>query len=590
MRSIKKIKVVILLLCTCSLFYTGCKKLDISHEPNENASKQTQSFFRVPPNTEPIVLKIIDEIKKRNNKKEFVSDFAVNNGYPIWDKAILGNKRNKGNSSSFSGGNASDTLVFIPFVIANQSLVNGYILATITDSIGLSYSLAKDYKAYPFNPDSTQLSASNFAMRIMIMENQVFGYTKFNITDERLFHEHSTDYNDTSLYNLQITLTEPAQSTSLLASFCYTSCAVHVCSVCSGNDPDCPQGGTWTNCSTNCIWYDDGNSGNPPPPGGGGGGGGEIPPAFPCTPVLNPSVTSNQNTGSSSVLPGGPLPPCPGPGTGWVPTLPYVCNRPLTQNEQDIFNQLDAEDAADNLLSPLDCKGTKARGNINFTGVKEHWLLQLDFVSKNPTYGEIEYQIPFASSNNPLYRGRADMVNMLSGYMFEIKPKNFAGLAAGIAEVATYVTKANTYCTSSLPFGTAWHAGSTFTPVTLPTGVPNRFLTASMESPGVITYQYIITTNPPIPVPIIVPFTVLDKFKTLVDRLKDNLADADRIMAEFLAQNPTLTTYIKTAAITAGVAIIVATLLDDMTLVGILDDAAGFMAAYRIVRFALLLP
>ncbi len=305
-----------------NISFFSCTKIEIKNDPSNLNEVTSSKFFNIPTNTDKLVLKVINEIKNRNNKKEFVTNFAINNGYPVWNKAILGKRNSNTNLNNFGGGNNPDTLLFIPLVLENQSLVNGYILATMTDSIGLSFSLAKDYKAYPFYGDTTQLSANIFALRIMIMENQVFGNTKFTITDKRLFHEQSNNYNDTSSYSLQINLNETDPTNSVLSSFCYTSCAVHVCSVCLGNDPDCPLGGTWTTCNTSCIWYDNGsgNSGGGIPSGGGGGG--EIPPSFPCTPVINPSFSGQQNSGSNSVVPGGPPPPCPGPGVGWIPVPP----------------------------------------------------------------------------------------------------------------------------------------------------------------------------------------------------------------------------------------------------------------------------
>jgi hypothetical protein len=52
-----------------------------------------------------------------------------------------------------------------------------------------------------------------------------------------------------------------------------------------------------------------------------------------------------------------------------------------------------------------------------------------------------------------------------------------------------------------------------------------------------------------------------------------------------------LVTYIKTAAIGAGVAIVVGTILEDIITAGagIADDWACFVLSYRIIRFALTL-
>lgn len=125
----------------------------------------------------------------------------------------------------------------------------------------------------------------------------------------------------------------------------------------------------------------------------------------------------------------------------------------------------------------------------------------------------------------------------------------------------------------------------------LPTGTPNRYLKSQLYSPGVIVYSYENIANPnPAPF-IVVPTNVGEKFKHLVARLRQNFHKADEIIAEYLQQNPDLVTYIKSAAIGAGVAIIVGTIVEDfLTLgAGIADDWACFVLSYRILRFAVAL-
>jgi len=65
------------------------------------------------------------------------------------------------------------------------------------------------------------------------------------------------------------------------------------------------------------------------------------------------------------------------------------------------------------------------------------------------------------------------------------------------------------------------------------------------------------------------------------------------IIVEFLKdpQNRDVILAIRAAAITAGTAIVVGTIVEDVASagVGILDDAASFALAYRIVRLAYML-
>jgi hypothetical protein len=401
------------------------------------------------------------------------------------------------------------------------------------------------------------------------LENQVFGTTSFYHIPAKLFPKSTvldTDGNKT------ITIKDKPSNTS---SLLITSCVTVVCSWCRGNDPSCPNGGSWEECTTIYIPT----------------GGGSIP--WPNGPTGGPAGTgggSNPTGGN-----GGTPPPCPGSvwygfGEGPCPNLPPPPVYQLSANDIRVINQLNAEDQeTDNILANSDCEGTLRTGNINFNGTKEHWLIQLDYIATHPLGGEREYAIPQSSPSGN--RGYADLVNKVSREIFEIKPNNPQGIIDGEAEVARYVQKANQFCPSSpgpLPSTNPWLKGNNYTKTVLPSTIPTQYLVADKIAPGVIGYKYEPKTNNPSPLPIVIPSSVLDKLRTLVERLKANVNDANRIIAQYLAQHPELVTYIKSAAIGAAVAIVVGTIIEDFATagVGILDDWASFTLAYKIVRFA----
>ena len=74
-------------------------------------------------------------------------------------------------------------------------------------------------------------------------------------------------------------------------------------------------------------------------------------------------------------------------------------------------------------------------------------------------------------------------------------------------------------------------------------------------------------------------------------RLRQNFQQADKIIAEFFYQYPELKNYIKSAAIGAGITILVGTILEDVITAGagIADDWVCFVLSYIIIRFALAL-
>ncbi len=50
----------------------------------------------------------------------------------------------------------------------------------------------------------------------------------------------------------------------------------------------------------------------------------------------------------------------------------------------------------------------------------------------------------------------------------------------------------------------------------------------------VIVYKYERNLNPSPPPPVIIPLTTVQKFKHLIERLKQNFQQADKIIAEYL--------------------------------------------------------
>ncbi len=320
MRQSKKIYELILLSFTCSLLYISCKKLNVSTEISPNTSSQVNDFFKTLPNTSPAVLRIIENIKDRNNKKEFVNNFGSRNGYPIWNKILQTTKKRiepNNYQNNVSGGNSTDTIIFIPLLLPNDSVVNGYIKAVLNDSIMLSFSLAKDYKNYDFSLNNSQSDATNFAYLNMQLNSLVFGINSYKITDPRLFSPDTTttktqriNIND-STGNQNNLLTTLCSTTTVTLNYCGSSwCHSHGDGSCQDMN-NCPLGLCYSyNVNiTNCITFE-----TPSFPSGGGstggtGGGGQIPHNFPCIPPISQSVSLD------------PLPPCPPPtgGSGWIP-------------------------------------------------------------------------------------------------------------------------------------------------------------------------------------------------------------------------------------------------------------------------------
>ena len=436
----------------------NCKKEDFYKAKPNVANK----FFAVPSGTNASVARVINEIKRRNNVKEFISKFAATNGYPVWNKVLMGTSQKQYAHASLAGNSldgVTDTTILIPFVMEGELLVKGFIRATLNDSVSLSYSLAKDYKAYEEKLDNSKTASSAFAMLSMALNKIVFNEEYYKITNPKILSTDTAHIatQKIKLNEINFSITDSANMRYLIlcSSFTQTQavCGTPGAAVCSDEDGcdagSCPTNSchlvtTTTNICTGIDYPDilGSTGGGSTGEGGGSNGGGPIPYVYPCEGTQNNPAPF---TATNNIEDPGDCPE-PGEGDGWIPWQdepPYVCNYQMTQNEKDVFLQLDEEDnQADFIHQNLDCQGTKRTGNVFFQGTKEHWIIQLDYVSKNPLNSDVEYAIPFASSTNPNNRGYADIVNLQDKTIFEIKLNNQNGQTSGVSEVANYVEKA----------------------------------------------------------------------------------------------------------------------------------------------------
>jgi hypothetical protein len=581
-----KVKIYLFLVATV-LIWAACRKTDSKPGTNEQAPSVNETrFFSEHRSANQQVEAITQWVKQQNDKQNFVTQTIKQIGYPRWDKVLITNSPKKGGR----GAEDSSLLVYVPFVRDSQNYVNASMVIR-TSSADTSFSYLCDWQYAQLSNTVTGISdsAEQFAIFFMVLDKRVMGHTRFTISDTGLFRNatHKANYVkliDTTGVGGRGNLLIPVESCQT-ATVYFNDCPYQG----NANVPQCNGPNGCDNCPlcTSELQYDycwidyiddgsgGGNTGGTT--GGGGSGSGGTPPTSPCP----TTTTGNRGSTYENCRP------------GWVPIIdnppPYVCNYQLTPYQASIFNQIDAEDNLANQNFNLDCQGTRRSGNINFPGTKEHWLTQIYYLSMNPVGGEREYKIPNAGVN-PSSPGYADIVNLENGHIFEIKPYNFINLQPAINEVNNYVAKANLGCSSSLQSGAVWNRGTGFVPAFIPGAFPNTYLYLTSPSPGVIFYQEQILSTPP-PLPVIIPQNILDKVKTLIERLKNNMQNANRIIAEFFQENPEVVNFIKGAAIGVGATILIATIVEDVATlgVGIADDWASFVLAQRIIRFAMAL-
>lgn len=309
------------------ILFISCKKIDsIQEDKLSNSNEIANKFFNTHRTSDPKEAALVNYLKNRNIKENFVEGIVNRIGYPRWDKAFQFPNKTKSNASTNLVGD-STSIYHIPFVRDSQNFVNAsmILIANQTDT-SISYKCDWEYSQKQNSIHSYTDSAEYFAVYFMILDKTVFGYNKFNITDSNLFKNN----NHTSKY---VTLnTSNSNTTNSLLQW------VTTCQEVTMSWQDCPYGGIncksngdpgCDNCSrcTNSISYDycsstwqetggggGSGTGGSGTGGGAGGSGGGSPTPPNCNTPSTPAAKGNSPISNLTE----------GCGTGWnpVPVIP----------------------------------------------------------------------------------------------------------------------------------------------------------------------------------------------------------------------------------------------------------------------------
>lgn len=571
---------LVVLSFLCLLF--ACQKTEYT---SSKYNEKVQKFFQVKGKIKPEINRVINNLQLQNELTGFIKDLATKEGYPIWEKAKIQMRPTKNtlrnHARNLSDSNGTDTLIVIPLVLENTSFVNSLIAVKMNNDIEMKLYRGDEYKDFDYGNSAAELNAEEFALSMMMYDKELFGTSDFTITDPHLFDyakENSLKQDTTLQYRIHI-------------KDVTVQCGSSTIFVVNPFGVNCPlgQGCSWSYdipifCNyTYIIFDDDGNWNNSGGSSTGNNSGGG--PSFGH--FHDPVVVCLTN----HTIANGLLACDDGQTLGWVDAY-----KDLTFEEKV---KLDQMEYLDNLVDlqygatpPNPCHGTKRSGNKNFHGTVEHWLIQIDYISRqNPWFGEREYIIPGAGAN--FGYGYVDIVNTATRAMYEIKPNT--QIAQGLSEIDNYVNKANLNCPT---YGIPWNKGSltgyAITYLPNPNDLSgNTIMQAKAQFDGLIVYQFVPKNTSPVPIVMpVISQSVIHKIKNLLEKLRNFPALATNYeIALFLKQNQDVAQVIINAALTTGIAILVATIIEDIVTlgVGIADDVASFILAHRLITIATLI-
>ena len=180
-----------------------CRKMDKPSFVQQQNAELANTFFRLPANSEPLMVKLVDILRADNSKKEYVSRIAKFEGMPLWDKTFVqinsktaesGTRRVDGARSGVSGAalipEANDTILYVPLVPTGKKFVYSFIWAKVNgSSVDWRLYSGRDYDTYENGSlESEGVNAEKLAMVTMLLDAKVFGYTSFRLSDPKLFN------------------------------------------------------------------------------------------------------------------------------------------------------------------------------------------------------------------------------------------------------------------------------------------------------------------------------------------------------------------------------------------------------------------
>jgi uncharacterized membrane protein YgcG len=272
-------KLLLLSLIICSILFS-CKKNDIE-VTNFHDQNFVEKFFYTKTKPPQVVEDIIDKLKQENERTGFVSKLPKNCGVPVWEKIVI-QKHAKhdemfegpakhGPSASFETfEEESNVNIIIPLSINNSNLSSIIVVEDLYNATIINCYTTNDYL---YNVAHGAMIDTSLAMQklalFFYMENRTYGTTKFYHIPANLFLNSTTLDADG---NKTITIDDDT-TTSNVAPIVWI-CIDYLCSVCYGNDPECPLGGRWTICTPIGGGSGGGAGGGGTGGGGTGGGGG----------------------------------------------------------------------------------------------------------------------------------------------------------------------------------------------------------------------------------------------------------------------------------------------------------------------------
>ncbi len=176
---------VALLLCFIVIL-NACKKADKFEKVITSNFDETQ-FFKGSENVDGTTNRLVAFFKNKQMKNpNFLPNITQKCGYPVWNKTITKLSNNITGRTTTEG--TQDTVIQLPFVVQNTSLVNAFVEAIVSDTIGVELYESYKYKELSKGAiNASTLTAEKYINEFFMLQNKVFNHKSFKILDSSLF-------------------------------------------------------------------------------------------------------------------------------------------------------------------------------------------------------------------------------------------------------------------------------------------------------------------------------------------------------------------------------------------------------------------
>lgn len=143
-----RLQVLFFLLLSVLVLTYSCKKMDYIDVAKVNI---TERFFELPKNADPILKRIVEDLKQKNSLHPFVEQFVKNEGLPVWKYAKITIKRN--HTDNVSNTEGTDTLVSVPIVPDGDAYVKDVLKVKINTEVLYKLFMGEQYASNGFDKD-----------------------------------------------------------------------------------------------------------------------------------------------------------------------------------------------------------------------------------------------------------------------------------------------------------------------------------------------------------------------------------------------------------------------------------------------------